>query len=103
MYRPQQQTVADKLREMILRGTYVGGDRLLEVSLSEQLDVSRTPIREAPITLADEGLVDYRPKRGYVVRSFSLDDIMNAYVVREALEGLAVRLLAEKGIDRLAR
>jgi GntR family transcriptional regulator of vanillate catabolism len=100
MQRPQQQTVADKLREMILHGTLSGGDRLLEVPLSEQLEVSRTPVREALITLSDEGLVEYRPNRGYVVRSFTFDDVMNAYVVREALEGLAVRTLAEKGLDR---
>jgi GntR family transcriptional regulator, vanillate catabolism transcriptional regulator len=100
MQRPQQQAVADKLREMILHGTFAGGDRLLEVPLSEELEVSRTPVREALITLSDEGLVEYRPNRGYVVRSFTLDDIMNAYVVREALEGLATRILAEKGLER---
>ena len=100
MQRPQQQAVADKLREMILHGTFAGGDRLLEVPLSEQLEVSRTPVREALITLSDEGLVEYRPNRGYVVRSFTLDDIMNAYVVREALEGLATRILAEKRLER---
>jgi GntR family transcriptional regulator of vanillate catabolism len=100
MQRPQQQAVADKLREMILHGVFAGGDRLLEVTLSEQLKVSRTPVREALITLADEGLVEYRPNRGYIVRSFNLDDIMNAYMVRETLEGLAVRILAEEGLDR---
>jgi GntR family transcriptional regulator, vanillate catabolism transcriptional regulator len=100
MQRPQQQAVADKLREMILHGSLSGGDRLLEVPLSEQLEVSRTPVREALITLADEGLVEYRPNRGYIVRSFTFEDIMNAYMVREALEGLAVRILAEKGLDR---
>ncbi len=100
MQRPQQQAVADKLREMILHGTIAGGDRLLEIPLSKQLEVSRTPVREALIMLSDEGLVEYRPNRGYIVRSFTLDDIMNAYVVREALESLATRILAEKGLDR---
>jgi GntR family transcriptional regulator, vanillate catabolism transcriptional regulator len=103
MYISRQQTVVDKLRTMILQGTFQGGDRLLEIPLSEQLEVSRTPIRETLITLAEEGLVEYRPNRGYVVRSFTLDDIMNAYVVREALESLACRLLAERGIDRTAK
>jgi GntR family transcriptional regulator, vanillate catabolism transcriptional regulator len=101
--RPQQQAVADKLREMILHGKFQGGDRLLEVPLSEQLEVSRTPVREALIMLSDEGLVEYRPNRGYIVRSFELDDIMNAYVVRESLEGLATRILAEKGLDRAVK
>jgi|ERR1700733_8614535 len=100
MQRPQQQTVADKIREMILHGAFAGGDRLQEVPISEQLAVSRTPVREALITLADEGLVEYRTNRGYVVRNFTLDDVMDAYVVRESLEGLAVRILAERGLDR---
>ena len=103
MQRPQQQAVADKLREMILHGTFEGGERLLEVTISERLNVSRTPVREALITLSDEGLVEYRPNRGYVVRSFNLDDIMNAYVVRETLEGLAARILAEQGLDRTVK
>jgi GntR family transcriptional regulator of vanillate catabolism len=91
--------VVDRLREMIMAGELAGGDRLLEIPLSEQLDVSRTPIREALIVLAEEGLVEYRPNRGYVVRTFTLDYIMDAYVVREALEGVACRLAAERGID----
>jgi GntR family transcriptional regulator, vanillate catabolism transcriptional regulator len=101
--RPQQQTVGDKLRELILRGAFSGGERLLEASLGEKLKVSRAPVREAIITLADKGLLEYRPNRGYVVRSFTLDDIMNAYVVRKTLEGMAVRVLEEKGIDREVR
>jgi GntR family transcriptional regulator, vanillate catabolism transcriptional regulator len=103
MYISRQQTVVDNLRMMILKGTFQGGDRLLEIPLSAQLHVSRTPIRESLITLAEEGLVEYRPNRGYVVRSFQLDDIMNAYVVREALESLACRLVAERGLDRMTK
>ena len=95
----RQQMVVDRLREMILSGELVGGDRLLEVTLSDQLQVSRTPIREALIVLAEEGLVEYRPNRGYVVRTFTLAYIKDAYIVREALESLACRLAAEKGID----
>jgi len=95
----RQQMVVDRLREMILTGELSGGDRLLEIQLSEQLEVSRTPIREALIVLAEDGLVEYRPNRGYVVRTFTLSYIMDAYVVREALEGVACRLAAERGID----
>ena len=95
----RQHMVVDRLREMIMAGELAGGDRLLEIQLSEQLEVSRTPIREALIVLAEEGLVEYRPNRGYVVRTFTLSYIMDAYVVREALEGVACRLAAERGID----
>jgi GntR family transcriptional regulator of vanillate catabolism len=95
----RQHMVVDRLREMILSGELAGGDRLLEIQLSDQLEVSRTPIREALIVLAEDGLVEYRPNRGYVVRTFTLSYIMDAYVVREALEGVACRLAAERGID----
>jgi GntR family transcriptional regulator, vanillate catabolism transcriptional regulator len=99
----RQQVVVERVREMILSGDIAGGERLMEIALSEQMEVSRTPIREALIILAEEGLVQYRPNRGYVVRDFTLDYIMNAYAVREALEGLACRLAAERGINQSMR
>ena len=96
--RNRQQTVVEQLRELIMTGALEAGQRLLEVSLSEQLLVSRTPIREALIVLAEDGLVGYRPNRGYIVREFSFQYIMDAYIVREALEGLACRLAAERSL-----
>ncbi len=95
----RQQIVVDRLRELIMSGELAGGDRLLEIALSEKLQVSRTPIREALIILSEDGLVEYRPNRGYVVRTFTLDYIMDAYIIRETLEGVACRLAAEKGIS----
>jgi GntR family transcriptional regulator of vanillate catabolism len=99
----RQKAVVDNLRGMILHGKILGGERLLEIPLSVQLGISRTPVREALITLAEEGLVEYRPNRGYVVRKFVLSEIMDAYVVREMLEGLACRLMAEKGVSNALR
>ncbi|MET0376865.1 MAG: GntR family transcriptional regulator [Rhizorhabdus sp.] len=92
----------DRLREMIMNGELAGGERLLEIALSEKLAVSRTPVREALIILSEDGLVEYRPNRGYVVRTFTLDYIMDAYVIRETLEGVACRLAAEKGVSAAA-
>ena len=95
----RQQAVVETLREMILQGEFPADARLFEIPLSEKLQVSRTPIRESLITLAEEGLVEYRPNRGYIVRRFTLESIMDAYLVRETLEALACRILAEKGIS----
>jgi len=103
MRTTRQKAVVDALREMILRGEVTGGHRFLEIPLSNQLGISRTPIREAMITLAEEGLLEYRINRGYIVRSFDVSEIMDAYVVREALEGLACRLVAERGLPRSLR
>ncbi len=94
----RHQRVVDSIREMILSGEFVGGDRLYEPALCNRVGVSRTLIREALIIIAEDGLVEYRPNRGYVVREFSLSEILDAYVVREALESLACRLAAERGI-----
>src|SRR6476620_6160473 len=68
----RSQTVIQKLREMILSGELISGTRLHEVPLSENLQVSRTPVRDALSVLAHEGLLEYRPNRGYVVKRFGL-------------------------------
>jgi DNA-binding GntR family transcriptional regulator len=80
------------LREEILSDRLPAGTELSEVALSQQLGVSRGPIRESLGRLAAEGLVTIRPRRGAVVRSLSRAEFLDAYQVREALEMLAVRL-----------
>ena len=86
------QRVYDHLRAEILSGRLEPGAELAEVALSEQLGVSRGPLREALGRLAAEGLVTVRPRRGAVVRSLSKQEFVELYQVREALEVLAVRL-----------
>ena len=86
------QRVYDHLRAEILSGRLEPGAELAEVALSEQLGVSRGPLREAIGRLASEGLVTVRPRRGAVVRSLSKEEFVELYQVREALEMLAVRL-----------
>src|ERR1051326_6185683 len=86
------QRVYEYLREEILAERLQPGTELLEVPLSEELGVSRGPIREAIRRLAAEGLVTVRPRRGAVVRSLSKDEFLELYQVREALEVMAVRL-----------
>jgi GntR family transcriptional regulator of vanillate catabolism len=91
-------SITDTLRSSILAGEFEPGGRIYEVSLSEQLNVSRTPIREALKALAGEGLLDYIPNRGYHVREYSVDDIVQAYEIRAALEGLAAKRAAQLGL-----
>jgi DNA-binding GntR family transcriptional regulator len=92
------QRVYDHLRAEILEGRLEPGAELAEVALSEQLGVSRGPIREAIGRLASEGLVTVRPRRGAVVRSLSKAEFLELYQVREALERMAVQL----AVPRLA-
>src|SRR5271168_2887675 len=91
-------SVMDQIRESILGGSVVTGERLNEVRLSRTLAVSRTPVRAALQALAGEGLLDYAPNRGFTVREFPLDAIVDTYDIRAALEGVAVRFVAERGL-----
>jgi DNA-binding GntR family transcriptional regulator len=93
------QRVYTRLREEILSGALEPGTELQEVALSENLGVSRGPIREAIGRLAAEGLVTVRPRRSAVVRALSTEEFLEAYQVREALEVMAVRLAVPRLTD----
>jgi GntR family transcriptional regulator, vanillate catabolism transcriptional regulator len=96
-------TVTEKViyqvREGILNGKYAPEQHLHEVSLAEDLKVSRTPIRDALRVLANEELLVYEPNCGYVVRKVALKDVLDAYDARGAVESLACRLVAERGLS----
>ncbi|WP_157018891.1 GntR family transcriptional regulator [Mesorhizobium xinjiangense] len=94
-----------ELRKRILSGDLPGGTRLFEVPLAEQLEISRTPIREAMSRLAEEGLLDRARNGGFIVRAFGFDDVVDAIELRGVLEGTAARLAAERGAkpDAMAR
>ena len=95
--------VTRRLRDGILDGTYPGGTRMNEIDLAAALGVSRTPIRGALATLGAEGLLDYTPNSGYVVRRYTAADIADIYEVRGNLVGLAARRAAERGLSDEAR
>ncbi len=86
------------LRDWILHGRFKPGERIEEIPISQVLGVSRTPVRAALAILANEGLIDHQPKRGYQVKSFELGDLLAAYEVRSVLEGLACRGAAQRGL-----
>jgi GntR family transcriptional regulator of vanillate catabolism len=85
------------IREMILRGRLPAGKRVAEATLAQALGMSRTPIRQALPLLAREGLLVESGTRGYVVRTFTRPDILDAIDVRGLLEGFAARRIAERG------
>lgn len=87
---PLRSRVAEKLREAILRGDLRPGQTLTEVSLSQQLQVSRAPVREAFRSLAKEGLLESVPYKGTRVRLLSRTDIEETYSLRGQLEAFAV-------------
>ena len=96
--RTRSQSVTEALRELIVQGELKPGQHVQEVPLTEQLGVSRTPVRTALNTLANEGFLVYQPNKGYFVRQFDIAEILEVYEVRAALESLAARRAAERGL-----
>ena len=90
--------VATRLRDMIVHGTLRPGERISESALCDQLDISRTPLREALKTLAAEGLVELRPNRGAVIAPLRLPETLELF---ETIAGLE-RIAAEHAADRLS-
>ena len=84
------------LRSEILSNRLTPGVVLSEVALAAQLGVSRGPVREAIRELAAQGLVQKRSRRSAVVRALTREEFLDAYQVRESLEGLAARLAVSR-------
>src|SRR5690554_8132457 len=99
------QRVYQRLQGMLLRGEIPLGAQLDERALATQLEVSRTPLREAIAQLVRENMVEYRPYRGNFVRTFTSRQARDLYLVRKSLESLAIRLaipkLSLEDIDRV--
>jgi DNA-binding GntR family transcriptional regulator len=87
--------VAEVLRERIVRGVLNSGDRIVERKVSAELNISRTPIREALKLLAADGLIQISRNRGAQVTSFSSEEAIWLFDVIAVIEGLAARRLAE--------
>jgi len=88
-------TPYQRLREAIRSGDLRPGQQLVESTLAEWCEVSRTPIREALSKLQHDGLVE-RSERGLVVRERGPEEVLDLYETRITLEGTAARLAAER-------
>jgi DNA-binding GntR family transcriptional regulator len=84
--------VLETIREAIITGTFVAGTHLGEVALSQQLEVSRAPIREAMMQLEREGLLVFDRRGAALVREFTPADLEEIQSLRLALECMAARL-----------
>jgi len=93
---PTRDLVLQKLRDAILSGRFLPGQRLLERELVALMGVSRTPIREALRKLELEGLITTIPYKGPVVTIPTLEDAQAVFEVRAALEGQAVALFTQR-------
>jgi len=93
---PVREQAVEAIRDQIMNGSFAEGQRLVERELCEQLQVSRNTLREAYRQLEAEGFVDIRPHRGPTVARLSKEEARALYEVREAMEGLAIRLFTER-------
>lgn len=84
-----------RLKQAIVDGDLAPGTRLIETTLAGDMNVSRTPIRQALQRLTADGLVVADGFRGLIVSRISVENVEHAYVVREYLEGLAARLATQ--------
>jgi DNA-binding GntR family transcriptional regulator len=85
-------TLAEQIREMIVDGRLVDGDRVNEVQLAEALGVSRTPLREALTRLTAEGALVAEPRRGFFVAPLTIEELEQLYPIRAILDPEALRV-----------
>lgn len=98
--KPLKELVYLELKHKILTGEILSQTRLMEISLAEKMNVSRTPIREAIKRLAEDGLVKVEPRRGAYVANISIKDMLDVFEVREDLEGFVAELAAQRITDQ---
>lgn len=84
---------AGQIRAAIIAGQFKPGDRLIEKQLTDQLNISRHPVREALRRLSREGLVEMRVNRGAIVAQLNVGAILEVYALRSALGRLALTAL----------
>ena len=91
--------VADRLRDMVVHGELVPGEKVPVAALSQTLGVSLTPLREALKVLAEEGLVELTPNRGARVIPYTAEEAEALFEVIAGLESLAAELAAKRMSD----
>lgn len=89
----------DKLKRRILDNEMTAGFQATELELTRMLGMSRTPVREAMIRLANEGLVEIRPRHGMRVLPVSAEDMQEIYEILTGLEATAAESVARRGLS----
>lgn len=90
--RTKKDLVVEVMREAILSGELVPGERLLQEELAERFEVSPTPIREAVQQLVAEGVLSHSPYRGVQVAEVRSEEVQEVYLIRSTLEELATQM-----------
>ena len=91
--------VFNKLRDMILKGELLQGEQLNGIEIADRLGVSRTPVREACSRLVIAGLAYKKSRIAFCVKGVSISELVEIYLCRAALEGVAVRMAIDNITD----
>jgi DNA-binding GntR family transcriptional regulator len=97
------QALPDQLIARIKRGFYAPGQRLIEAELMTDFAIGRSKVRETLKILVGEGYLSFEKNRGACVRRFTRQEAVDRARVREMLEGLAARQVAERRLDKDSR
>lgn len=96
--RPERRRLADDVYEQLLRAIQdneIGkNERLVQERLAADLNISRTPVREALLRLEQDGILVSSPRGGFLIHKITNDEVRELYQARAAVEGQAVRILA---------
>jgi len=95
MARKVTANILDHIKDRILKFSLLPGVKISDEEIAKVFGTSRSPVREALNRLVEQELVEYRPNRGFTVKVFTRKEVADHYVLREALESLAVRLATQ--------
>lgn len=103
--KPLNEIVFEGLRIAIIKGIIPVGERINESVYAEKMNISRTPVREALRRIQEEGLVEYVPHYGVVVKKITIEDAVEIYQIRKALDILAtqnaMKIMTEEQFDEM--
>ncbi len=99
-HKSLREEVFETVKDYILKGHYMPGERIVIDAVAKQLGVSITPVREALHHLAAQGLVLVEPHKGFIVKKWNKKEIEDLLFLRMYLEKLAVRLFIQRGAQK---
>ncbi|MCQ2454156.1 MAG: GntR family transcriptional regulator [Clostridia bacterium] len=98
--KPIRDVAYETLKHAIITGKLPAGAHIVETAYAEQLHISRTPLREALRRLEHDGLVAYEVRRGVVVRAFTIEDVEEIFMIRNAMMMLILPSIVERVTEK---
>lgn len=95
-YKSLKDHVYEYISDQIFKGNIKPKEKINEAIICEELQVSRTPVREALIQLSDDGILEQVPRRGFIVNEVSINKVEEIYTILGVMEGLAASLAVER-------